>query len=448
MSAGTDMFADVADLATALGLVGPSGDISTDFFVDPAQTVAGTLRDPTRRSALLQFLDDVLGDAAPQVTESGATWTPLLEISPTVHLYLVTADGADGVTVGVGVRAATTTSPTALGRLHLALATLPASGPAVFLPGSNSPEAIAQLVAEVEVGSADLQSVTLTATLPTGPGAVGDLAVSVTGLRVPGAATPLDLTLDSAAEIGPQLVATLSALLDSELQAVAGDLSGPATTLLGLFGLGPDSVVPLPLADLATRGVAALRDWLGQLGASEAALSAWFGHLAGLVGATVSGPDPLHATPHPGGRNRSHPRPVRRHRRHGRPTLRPGRRADRGCRRRRIPRAGGDPVRGQHRRPPDGRRPAQRAGPRSVRRGDGARNDPRRHRRRGHRAGRRSSGRGGPRCAAPGGVRAGRRPGRVGPAWIHGPPRRARPHLARRSRRRRRGGPAGVSSAG
>ena len=127
MSAGTDVFGDIANLATALGVL-DNGQISTDFFVDPAAAIGGTLRDATRRAALLQFLDDILGDSAPQVQESGATWTPVFQLSDNVHLYLVTAQVAAGVTVGFGVRGATSGTPGAEGRLSVPLALIPPSG--------------------------------------------------------------------------------------------------------------------------------------------------------------------------------------------------------------------------------------------------------------------------------------------------------------------------------
>jgi hypothetical protein len=286
---GTDVFGDIADLATALGML-KGGEINTAFFADPAATMGGTLRDASRRTALLQFLDDVLGDSAPQVQDPAGTWTPVFQLSDSVHLYLVTAQVADGVTVGVGVRGATSGTPGAQGRLSVPLALIPPSGPAVFLPGSGSADAVAEIAAQVDVGSANLQSVGLTAAIPIGTNAAGAFTVSVTGLRVPGSDTPLDLALDSSVAIGPQLLHVVTTLAETELQAVAGDLGPQAAALLGLVGLAPDSVIPLPLGDLATRGLAALRDWLAQVAASQAALTAWFAHLAALAGATVTGP--------------------------------------------------------------------------------------------------------------------------------------------------------------
>lgn len=289
MSAGTDAFGDIAELATALGVL-DNGQISTDFFADPAAAIGGTLRDATRRAALLRFLDDVLGDSAPQVQEPGATWTPVFQLSDDVHLYLVTAQVAAGVTVGVGVRGAASGTPGAEGRLSVPLALIPPSGPAVFLPGSASADAVAVLAAQVDVGSASLQSVALTAAIPIGSHAAGDLSVSVTGLRVPGSDTPLDLSLGSGTPVGPELLHVVATLAEAELQAAAADIGQQAAALLGLAGLAPDSVIPLPLGDLAARGLAALRDWLGQVAASQAAITAWFAHLAALAGATVTGP--------------------------------------------------------------------------------------------------------------------------------------------------------------
>jgi len=293
MSAGTDAFGDIADLATALGVL-DNGQISTDFFANPAGAMGGTLRNTTRRAALLQFLDDILGDSAPQVQESGATWTPVFQLSDNVHLYLVTAPVAAGVTVGVGVRGATSGTPSAEGRLSVPLALIPPSGPAVFLPGSGSADAVAQISAQVDVSSASLQSVALTAAIPIGSHAAGGLSVSVTGLRVPGSDTPLDLSLGTGTPVGPELLHVVSALAEAELRAVAADIGPEAAMLLGLVGLAPDSMIPLPLGDLAARGLAALRDWLGQVMASQGAIAQWFGHLAALVGATVT--DPLTAT--------------------------------------------------------------------------------------------------------------------------------------------------------
>ena len=174
MSTGTDTFGDIADLATALGVL-TNGEISTAFFADPAATIGGTLRDATRRAALLQFLDDVLGDSAPQVAEANATWTPIFQLSGNVHLYLVTAQVADGVTVGIGVRGATSGTPGAEGRVSIPIAFIPSSGSAVFLPGSVSADAVAEIAAQVDVGSASLRSAGLTAAIPIGPHAAGRL---------------------------------------------------------------------------------------------------------------------------------------------------------------------------------------------------------------------------------------------------------------------------------
>ena len=104
----------------------------------------------------------------------------------------------------------------------------------MFLPGSGSADAVAEIEAQVDVGSASLQSVGLTAAIPIGSHAAGAFAVSVKGLRVPGSDTPLDLSLDSSVPVGPQLVHVISALAETELQAVADDIGPEAAALFGL----------------------------------------------------------------------------------------------------------------------------------------------------------------------------------------------------------------------
>ena len=159
-----------------------------------------------------------------------------LRASDKVHLYLVTAQVADGVTVGIGVFGATSGTPGAEGRVSVPLALIPPSGPALFLPGSGSADAVAEIEAQVDVGSASLQSVGLTAAIPIGSQAAGAFTVSVTGLRVPGSDTPLDLSLDSSVPVGPQLLHVIAALAETELQAVAGNIEPEAAALPGPGG--------------------------------------------------------------------------------------------------------------------------------------------------------------------------------------------------------------------
>ena len=68
--------------------------------------------------------------------------------------------------MGVGIRAAASGTPGASGRLSLPIVLIPPSGPAVFLPGSDSADAVAELAAQVDVGSASLQSAGLTTASP------------------------------------------------------------------------------------------------------------------------------------------------------------------------------------------------------------------------------------------------------------------------------------------
>ncbi len=74
MSAGTDMFGDIAELATALGILGPGGQISTAFFVDPAAAIGGTSGKDLLRAASLR--DGM--DASPVATTHWTQpWVPM-----------------------------------------------------------------------------------------------------------------------------------------------------------------------------------------------------------------------------------------------------------------------------------------------------------------------------------------------------------------------------------
>ena len=110
------------------------------------------------------------------------------------------------------------------------------------------------------------------------------------GLQLPGASQPLDVSLDSASAIGPELAHLLTAVL----QAQAASATGAARDLLGMFGLLPagGAIPPLPVADILADGLPALRQWLQALATTPAAMQAWMALLADLVGASVASGGP------------------------------------------------------------------------------------------------------------------------------------------------------------
>ncbi len=194
MTINQDALGDLASLAIALGLINSQGQVDTGFFTDPTGRVAGVLRDADRLQALVGFLDQALGASAPPIADAAATWTPLVQLSETVSLYLTTSATGSGTVIGLGARAATSSSPGAAGRLSVPLLLVPPDDAAiVFLPGSSAPEAVATLTAEADLGSAALDSAGLSLSIPLGAGQPPDIGITVTGLLLPGSTSPIDL---------------------------------------------------------------------------------------------------------------------------------------------------------------------------------------------------------------------------------------------------------------
>jgi hypothetical protein len=303
---------DVAGLATALGLLDGSGSIVAGWFEDPGRYVGAMLRDPAQRDALVRFVQDALGDqAAPAGDDPERTWLPLFALNEAVTLFAVLEPNSRGVVVSSGVRISAATPAAAGAEIRVPLLRVNQASGVVLLPGlaSSDPgdiaDATAALSATVTIADAALNSVGLTASVPLTV-AGGNLAgtpvvgVAVHGLLLPGAAAPLDISVDSASALGPDLASLLTAVL----QAQATSATGAARDLLGLFGLLPAGgpVPPLPVAGIIAGGLPPLRQWLTSLAATPAAMQAWTGLLADLTGAAVVPGGPPYTLSLPAGR--------------------------------------------------------------------------------------------------------------------------------------------------
>jgi hypothetical protein len=288
---------DIAALATALGLLDGSGLVA-DWFENPGKYVGAMLRDQAQRDALVQFVQAALGDqAAPVTDDPGRTWVPLFGLTEAVDLFAVLEPNDRGVLVSIGVRIAASTPTTVAAEVRVPLLRVNQGSGVVFLPGldaasnDDTSDATADLSATVTIADTTLNSVGLTASVPlTKPGgqfsgtpAVG---VAVHGLMLPGSSQPLDVSLDSASAIGPELAHLLTAVM----QAEAASATGAARDLLGMTGLLPagGAIPPLPVADILAGGLPPLRQWLQSLVGTPAAMQAWAGLLADLTGATVT----------------------------------------------------------------------------------------------------------------------------------------------------------------
>jgi len=285
---------DIGSLATAIGLLA-GGSIDTTWFSDPGGHVKQILRNQPQRDALVTFVTDALGDqAAPVTDDPGRTWVPLLKLTPGSDLFLVLEPNTRGVVVSLGARIGIQTPITADAALRIPILRVDQAGGVTFLPGSTDPndvaDATAQLEGTVTVADATLNSVGVTATVPLVASGTPAVGIAVHGLRLPGSAAALDLSLDSASAIGPELTHLLTAIL----QAEAASATGAAQDLLGLIGLLPSggAIPPLPVADILTGGPQALAQWVESVTTTPAAIEAWLAHLATLVGATPNAGGP------------------------------------------------------------------------------------------------------------------------------------------------------------
>ena len=308
MTVNSSSLGDVGALATALGLLGPDGSVDTTWFTDPGGHIRGMLRNQPQRDALVAFIQAALGDQTTPVTDDpGRAWVPLLRLTGTAgagsDLFLVLEPGGRGVVVSIGVRIEVSAPVAASAQIRLPLLRVNQSESAgvTFLPGLDSADAgdisdaTAGLTASVTVADPTLNSVGVTASVPltfhSGQAtAAPSVGIVVRGLRLPGSSEPLDISLGSASAIGPELAHLLAAIL----QAEAASATGAARDLLGLIGLLPagGAIPPLPVGDILASGLPALAPWLQSVAATPAAMQAWVGLLADLIGAntTAAGP--------------------------------------------------------------------------------------------------------------------------------------------------------------
>lgn len=310
------------DLGVALGLLLPGNGSGPSFnpgwfdnpvtgsAVTPEPSTAHGLKhlmaDPQQRQALLDFVDQVLG-GPDQRTTGQATWVPLfVEPSADVTVYAVVQPRDGHVLLGVGVEHRLQADLTLATRVHVPIFRFDdrTPGPAT---AAAVPEwlALGRAGGDIEIscdatfvatapppGQPSLGGVAATVVIPTG-GALPGFRVTLRDLQLPGTQAPQTFVLDGSDPTGvPSRVLDLVAsLVRAQAEALTGDL-GPFGYLAGLLGLRdvpgfPAEIGPLPLADLPTRGIAAITDWFESVLEHGDARDAWLGQLALLVDGTL-----------------------------------------------------------------------------------------------------------------------------------------------------------------
>ncbi|HZC25839.1 MAG TPA: hypothetical protein VE287_02375, partial [Actinopolymorphaceae bacterium] len=323
MTVNAESLGTFGQLAKAIGLLDANGQPNTSWFADPvgadgADGAGGAggnqhglrhvLADDDQRAALLDFVDDVLGP--PDRSErAGETWVPLFTGSdPHVTVFAVVGVEVGGVRLGVAMEHTTAGDlPRVATRVHVPLVqferrgTSPPAGPAGMPGWSLLGTAGARVGIDVDAtftdsaptpGEAALAGVSVGLGIPTAPGDPLSVEVQLRDLQLPGAAAPRTFTVDASTldELGSDVLDLVLGLVHAQADALSDSDPSLAAfrAVAGLLGLRQVAgLPPLPLADLPTRGLAALVGWAEGVLADDTARDAWLGELAGLVGGTA-----------------------------------------------------------------------------------------------------------------------------------------------------------------
>ncbi len=302
------------DLATALGILDQDGAPNAAWFEDPVTGGTGSaahglqhvMADTGQRDALLRFVDQVLGPPEARA-DGGARWVPLFQnADPTVTVFAVVepVPASNEVRLGVGVEHTTSGGlPTVSTRLQVPLFRFadrghdlgPGDVPWLLLgrTGGSIELAVDTTITDSApaAGAASLGGVAASVSVPTDGSDDVSFGLTLRDLQLPGATSPRTFSLDAASpeEFGTDVLDLVAGLVRAQADALATDPAfRPFVALAGMLGLRDVPDLPaLPLADLPTRGIAAIVDWVEGLLADDDARDAWLAQLAQLVGGTA-----------------------------------------------------------------------------------------------------------------------------------------------------------------
>ncbi|MEO7421051.1 MAG: DUF6603 domain-containing protein [Ornithinibacter sp.] len=301
-------------LAQALGITDGAGSNSA-WFGDPMGTSTNThglatmLADTGQRDALIAFVDEALGP--PDLHREGEQkWIPLFaEASPAITVYAVVEPVQGAVRVGVAVEhTAGSGAPTVKTTIHVPIFHVPRNGqadsrstdatlPRWLLLGRPGGRITIGVEADFATappvpGEAHLGGATVQLAIPTAASDTVGFSLSLVDLQLPGASAPQSRTLDldSLTTLGPDVLEFVIGMVRQQIDALnpADPHARHVMGLAGMLGLrGPDVGVPaLPIAELPTRGLAALVGWVESILEDGTTLDAWLAELARLVGGT------------------------------------------------------------------------------------------------------------------------------------------------------------------
>ncbi|MGH6690320.1 MAG: hypothetical protein ACREF4_06550, partial [Gammaproteobacteria bacterium] len=108
---------------------------------------------------------------------------------------------------------------------------------------------------------------------------------------MPGTAAPRDLavSVSDLDELDDAALDLVLGLVRAQVDSPSGGALGALSSLAGMLGLrGTSAVPPLPVAELASRGPAAIAEWFEDVIAQAGSRTAWLGEVAGLLGGGAS----------------------------------------------------------------------------------------------------------------------------------------------------------------
>jgi hypothetical protein len=301
---------EIADLGVAIGLLTDSGSgvqLDSSWFDAPADRLSGALADDSRRNALVRFADAVLDDGT-HTERAGVTFVQLFD------LRTLTGDSTlPDLTIQLSLDA----RPAAYVEVGLAatfVTTVPATTTDVVMPlyrAAKTGQVVGQPFALLDGGVVSVSTdLTLDTTTPAvdafglqGVSAAVETALTggpqpsfrlvLKGLHLPGATTSPDLELGGPdTSLEDALLSLILGLVRQGVDSLAGAAAAQVNAVLDLAGLGDAAgIPPLPVAELAGQGVAALRDWFVQLLGSDPARAAWLHAIGQLFGVDSSAAD-------------------------------------------------------------------------------------------------------------------------------------------------------------
>ena len=292
--AGSDLGV-LEDLAKALGLLDSGGGFNGDWMSAPGDHLQKVLADDSQRAGLISFVDEVLGGPERVSDPSGLVWLPVFERSeggePAVTVYVVLDEHpSDHVRIGIGVTVEAADGIASV-KAHVPMfraAKLDHAGvsnPVVL----GTADGVIGLDVEIAIADPTIQSVALTALVPTGSTAAPVFGLALRGLRLPGAPAPSDLVLSISDldDLEQAFTELVLGLVKAQVDALD---SGPLAALAGLVGLRGSSAVPdLPVHDILEHGLPALTAWFEDVIRGDATRAVWLAELADLLGGAVDG---------------------------------------------------------------------------------------------------------------------------------------------------------------